>query len=210
MSDQDSSHSKAASEVQVRKAALQDVPALTEILVRAFDADPWMGWVLLKDERRTERATALMDWFIRRSMPHGHIYTTTDRTGTALWMPPGKGEMNLLQQLAFVFDLAPVTGLRRLPTRMIGLQAFQEKHPKQPHWYLALIGTDPSFQGKGIGSALMQPILQVCDEEGIPAYVETGNERNLPFYERYGFKVMQPFQFPFSGPQVWLMWREPD
>ena len=209
MSDQDSSPNKAESEVQACKAVLQDVPALTQVLVRAFDADPWVDWMVPGDERRTVRATALMDWFVRTAMPHGHIYITTDRKGAALWIPPGKWKMNLLQQLAFVLDMVPVTGLRRLPTRMIGLQTFQEKHPKQPHWYLPMIGTDPLFRGKGIGSALLQPILRTCDVEGIPAYLENTNEQNLPFYERHGFEVTEIFQFPFQGSKMWLMWREP-
>ena len=80
-------------------------------------------------------------------------------------------------------------------------------HPKaEPHWYLAFLGIEPSEQGKGLGSALLRPVLERCDSEGTPAYLETSNERNLPFYQRHGFEVVQQCGIP-DGPHFWGMWR---
>ena len=42
-------------------------------------------------------------------------------------------------------------------------------HPEEPHWYLAIIGSDPEARGGGFGSALMRSRLDRCDAECAPA-----------------------------------------
>ena len=64
-------------------------------------------------------------------------------------------------------------------------------HPRKPHWYLAVLGTDPSAQRSGIGAALIAPTLRRCDDEGLPAFLESSKEANLPFYQRHGGRSTQ-------------------
>ncbi len=82
-------------------------------------------------------------------------------------------------------------------------------HPKEPHWYLATLGTAPERQGQGVGAALLQPVLDRADEDGMPAYLESSKERNVPFYARFGFEVVEELHSKASGPPMWRMWREP-
>ena len=72
-----------------------------------------------------------------------------------------------------------------------------------------MLGTEPASQGKGIGSALMQPILDRCDSEGLPAYLESSKDTNIPFYSRHGFEVTGEIKIGKDGPMVWPMWRTP-
>jgi GNAT superfamily N-acetyltransferase len=58
--------------------------------------------------------------------------------------------------------------------------AMKEHHPKEPHWFLPLIGIDPSAQGKGLGSALMAYGLKACDRDGKLAYLDSTHPRNIP------------------------------
>ena len=80
-------------------------------------------------------------------------------------------------------------------------------HPKEPHWYLPMIGTDPTKQGKGYGSMLMQHALLQCDRENKPAYLESSNPKNIPLYKRFGFKVIGEIQVG-SSPPLFPMYRE--
>jgi ribosomal protein S18 acetylase RimI-like enzyme len=90
-----------------------------------------------------------------------------------------------------------------------GLLGAQRLHPEDPpHWYLAILGTDPSAQGRGLGSAMMGPILEGCDREGLGAYLESSKERNVDFYARHGFRVTGERRLP-RGPRLWPMWRDP-
>jgi len=96
--------------------------------------------------------------------------------------------------------------------RRTGLKLLTEvenRHPPEPHWYLALLGVDPILQGHGIGRSLLEPVLTKCDVNIEHAYLETQKPENLPFYERFGFRVRDEVSVPGSPP-VWLMWRDPD
>jgi GNAT superfamily N-acetyltransferase len=82
-------------------------------------------------------------------------------------------------------------------------------HPKEPHWYLATLGTEPAHQGQGIGSALLRSLLTRADDEGVPAYLESSKDRNVPLYARFGFEVIDEYRSKVGSPPIWRMWREP-
>lgn len=84
----------------------------------------------------------------------------------------------------------------------------EKVHPAEPHWYLGLLGVDPSFQGRGLGRYLLEPVLARCDAEGLGVYLETQKPENLAFYERFGCRVRDEVSIA-GAPPVWTMWREP-
>jgi ribosomal protein S18 acetylase RimI-like enzyme len=89
---------------------------------------------------------------------------------------------------------------------MLSLEA---RHPSgPPHYYLAVLGTDPAQQGRGLGSALLAPVLERCDQDGVGAFLESSKERNIDFYARHGFRVTDELRLP-RGPTMWQMWRDP-
>ena len=80
---------------------------------------------------------------------------------------------------------------------------------KRPHWYLWVLGVDPSSQGQGIGGKLIEPVLARSDDEGVPCYLETQLERNVAFYERRGFEIVWQGEVPQRELMLWTMIREP-
>ena len=105
-----------------------------------------------------------------------------------------------------IFD--EIVGPRgREHSRLVG-ELVEGRHPAEPpHFYLFAIGVDPARQGGCRGSRLIREVLERCDRDGIPAYLENSKERNLPFYERHGFATRERVDLPDGGPPVWLMWR---
>jgi GNAT superfamily N-acetyltransferase len=81
-------------------------------------------------------------------------------------------------------------------------------HPTAPHWYLGAVATLPEKQGRGLGAAILAPVLEDCDREGVPSYLESSNARNLPFYFRQGWLQTGEIEIP-DGPVLFPMWREP-
>ena len=88
-------------------------------------------------------------------------------------------------------------------------ELMKAQHPEEPHWYLAVIGSDPSVRGGGFGQALMESGLLRCDADYAPAYLESSNPENIGYYERFGFRVTGEIQLPDGGPSLWPMWRDP-
>ena len=79
-------------------------------------------------------------------------------------------------------------------------------HLREPHWYLAVLGTDPEAQRMGLASAVLAPVLERCDREGMPAYLESSKAANIPFYNKHGFEVVDELCVP-GGPSLWPMVR---
>ena len=126
----------------------------------------------------------------------------------ALWDPPGRWRQTRGEQLRAVpsllraFGLSVVRGMA-VEDRMAAV------HPEEPHWYLAIIGSYPTLRGKGFGNALMRSRLDRCDAEHAPAYLESSNPDNVPYYQRFGFEVTGEITLPDNGPSLIPMWRPP-
>ena len=80
---------------------------------------------------------------------------------------------------------------------------------ERPHAYLWFLGVRPEAQGLGVGSRMLKAGLAKVDAAGLPAYLESSNEANVPLYRRYGFEVMREFRARADAPPAWAMWREP-
>jgi GNAT superfamily N-acetyltransferase len=193
----------------VRKATVEDVPRLADVLARAFDSDPPMRWFLPVDEQRVDRARLLFDVMLRRlHLRRDVCFTTEDVRGGALWVPPGVHSLSVLAQIRLLPAMMRVFG-RNLARAQRGLAVMDSGHPRKPHFYLDTLGVAPEFQGRGLGAALMAPMLERCDRERMPAYLNAGSPRSRNLYLRHGFQVAEEFRLPEGGPPLWRMWREP-
>jgi ribosomal protein S18 acetylase RimI-like enzyme len=194
-------------DLSVRRATAVDRSALAVTLARAFDDDPVMSWVFPDVRRRPARNRRFFAMRIRQLLPDRETYTVEDTSGASLWALPGNWRLGSLESLRMGLALLPTVG-RRAPILARGFEQIERAHPRAPHYYLAVLGTDPEAQGRGIGSALMRPVLEACDRDEVPAYLESSKERNIDFYARHGFRVVEEIALP-EGPRVWPMWRDP-
>jgi len=124
--------------------------------------------------------------------------------GAALWRPHDM-RLGVFEELSFMAGMLRLLG-RRTSEVGRGFAPVEARHPRDPHVYLPLLGTDPEHQGSGVGSTLLAPVLRMCDARGLPAYLESSKEDNIPFYRRHGFELLEPIRIP-SGPTVWPMKR---
>ncbi len=187
----------------IRTVAPADVPVLAGALARAFDDDP-MG--LFAHPVAWARPPRLAFWFagrLRALVPDELCFCDEDRTGAALWAAPDRWEVGAREMLR-----ARRLVNRRTPQLLTGLRRIDARHPREPHYYLSVLGVEPRGQRRGLGSRLLAPMLERCDREGVPAYLESSKEANLAFYGRHGFRVTGEVRVP-GGPTLWLMWREP-
>jgi GNAT superfamily N-acetyltransferase len=174
----------------VGKADEEAIPRLARTLARAFEDDP-AGRHFFPDDRT--RLAGLERMFaelaLPRMLPHHESYAAAGLAGGALWLPPGQ----------------TVAGPVETPRAFASME---EHRPHAPHYFLWLHGVDPDRQSEGIGSALMRPVLERADAEGVPAYLEATSTRNRALYERHGFELLRERRWP-GGPPLYPMWREP-
>ncbi|MCW2512304.1 MAG: family N-acetyltransferase [Mycobacterium sp.] len=198
--------------VQARPATRADVGALSVTLGRAFFDDPVMRWMLPDAEQRRRKLHKLFSALTRHHhLGQGGVEVAPDGAGgiggAALWDPPGKWRQTRAQELRAMPGLLLAFG-RSFTRGMVLEEMMKKAHPEEPHWYLAIIGSDPDVRGTGYGQVLMRSRLDRCDAEHAPAYLESSNPDNVPYYQRFGFEVTGEIAPP-GGPSLIPMWRAP-
>ena len=182
------------------------------MLARAFYDDPVFGWMLPAEGSRHRR---LRRFFVtelhHESLRHSAVevaYADGRVAGAALWLPPSPKPLGT--------EASALPGyLRAFGRRLVIVSQFQSvavstRPREEPHWYLAFIGVDPVRQGHGVGAALLRSRLRRCDEEGLPAYLESSKLENVPLYQHFGFHVTGALGLPEGAPIVKTMWRPGD
>ncbi len=192
-----------------RRATQEDVPALAAMLTRAFMDDPVAIWSCPPESLRPRVLERFQTARLRHLLLDEEVWTTPALNSAALWAPPQRWRTTLRQDAEIARSSLHPRLLARLPLVGFGLVGLERSHPQRPpHWYLAVLGTDPAAQGQGHGSAVLGGVLAQCDADGIGAYLESSKERNIDFYARHGFRVTREHRLP-RGPKMWAMWRDP-
>ncbi len=196
--------------VAIRRAGESDREAVTRLLDEAFQDDPVSCWVFPDADHRRRTHRKLMGAFLDLVLSEGRVDLTEDGTAAALWLSvpagaPGdhEGEDDGPARMREAVD--PGNERVELVGRLTGAV-----HPAgRAHEYLQLIAVAPEHQGEGFGTALIESVLDHCDREGLPAYLEASSPRNRDLYTRHGFEVLEIVELATGGPVHWLMWREP-
>lgn len=174
----------------VKKALAQEEACAIGILTLAFSVDPMARWSLPDAAKYLATFSSIAKAFGGSAFEKGTAYIADDLTGAALWLPPGVRSDE--ESLKRIFD--ENTDDRIKEDMQVIFEQMEKFHPTQPHWYLPMIGVDPANQGAGVGSALMTEALKAVDRDGLVAYLESSNPRNISLYQRHGFEVIGEIQ----------------
>ena len=191
-------------EASVKSATAADEAAVVAVITLAFSTDPVVRWVYPNPREYLAHFPRRVTAVAGKAFANGTAHYAEGFAGAALWLPPG----------VHPDDARPVATIREAVSESVrgDLQKLLEQvriaHPKEPHWYLWMIGTDPARQGRGYGSALLQHALASCDRDKKPAYLESSNPRNLGLYLRHGFELIGAIQVG-SSPPLFPMLRKP-
>jgi GNAT superfamily N-acetyltransferase len=189
--------------------------AVIASLARAFHDDPLFNFFMPDLVRQGHGLLWFMQAGYRDAKPYGNIWAASTNgkvAGAAVWLPPGAYPRGVRREAMTFVRGAPSFARvgRRVAASVRLLGAVDKAHHAidVPHWYLAILGVDPSYQRTGAGTALLQPVLAQCDEQAVPAYLETQKPENVPWYERHGFSVVDKLEVR-GCPPLWTMLRDP-
>ena len=187
-------------EIVFRVGDTSDLRAIGSTFMRSFWDDPVMRW-LFPDDGLFAGRTVMHDFF-RRMIAHGRTLVTPDVVSFAMWVPPGRPEVD-------VEPTATEPPPDELITKFVALrEALDANTPQEPHWYLQMVGTHPDWQRRGIGSVLITEGLRWAARDGVGAYLETETAENVAYYRHLGFEVRSEWDVAAGGPHMWGMWRQ--
>ncbi len=195
--------------VSVVEATPAQHPSLAVVLALAFVDDPLVCWLMPSEPERFERLTHFFTMELRLAERRGVVLTTTDGGAAALWYPPQQWKMSTPDILRSMPLGLRAFGSRNLIRALRVMTRMEAVHLDEPHWYLSVIGTEPASRGRGAGGELIRAVTDRCDAQGLPAYLESSKESNLPYYHRFGFEVVDEIPTPGGGPMQWSMRRDP-
>jgi len=190
------------------------IPAAGITLARAFHDDPLMIYAIPDAAERVRLLPDMYARMIRFGTLAGEVYVTAGTIeGVALWMPPNA---------KWTRENIEASGMHETPT-LIGNDAYQryrdvvgrewqarERDMPTACWYLFLLGVEPRSQRRGLGSALIRPVLKRADTEQVACYLETENQRNVAFYQKQGFDlIVNGEEAGATGVRFWTFSRTP-
>jgi GNAT superfamily N-acetyltransferase len=188
----------------ITTAAAAEADPVIAVLTLAFRTDPGVRWTYPDPQQYLRHFPRLVHASGGKAFTHGSAYTVEGYAGAALWLPPAVHP----DEDALIALLQRTVPEPRHQDVFAVFDQMGRYHPREPYWYLPLMGVDPFHQGQGVGTALMQHALRLCDRDHTPAYLESTNPKNIPLYERHGFAVLGTMQVGTS-PAVCPMLRRP-
>ncbi len=185
-----------------------------ETLIESFYHDPLVEFFWPNEEYRARQLSAGLEFLLGLSSATRSIEIANSKCAAVIGVTPPEGypppffrSMCALSKLILKsMCLSPLSEMKRW---IRVYHQLEKMHPRQPHWYILVLGAHPDHQGKGLGGELLKPILQKADEQKVAVYLECSNPKSLDFYDKHGFRVMEEI-VPIQGcPPVWRLIRRP-
>lgn len=201
---------------EVRRIGKDRASEAAVTLQKAFEQDDFLSWL-----RGGSKKSDLAWWecLLKNIPAFGETHAIGDISAVSFWLPSEDLVKQFSQDAsmkkdeaapASVFDEEEIinTAFEYFGDRIEIFYKLHEMSPKEPHWYLASIGTLPEHHGKGRGTQLLKMMTEHLDNVGLPAYLEASNLKNSALYARHGFEVTQEIEL-MGAPTLYAMWRKP-
>jgi GNAT superfamily N-acetyltransferase len=188
----------------IKTATASNEDPTIAVVVLAFSADPVVRWAYPDPQQYLTNFPGFVRVFAGQAFAQGTAYLTHDYRGAALWLAPSVQP----DEEALISFIQQSVAKRNQKDVFAILEQIGSYHPSEPYWFLPFIGVDPLYQSQGLGGILMQHALLRCDRDHLPAYLESSNPRNIPFYKRHRFEELGTIQVG-TAPPIIPMVRKP-
>jgi GNAT superfamily N-acetyltransferase len=190
------------------------VDEATDVIVRAFVTEPSVPVAFPDPSTRAEACRLVYRMLTRLALKHGEVYVTPGALrAVVIWTPPGALESSASEiaeaGMGDIRDLLSPEGWVAMVAFIEQLNSVRERIAPGPHWHLDFLATDPPYQGRGLGGALLEGVHARADRDGMACALETLTPSNVPFYERRGYRVVETVELPGTEHSIWGMRREP-
>jgi ribosomal protein S18 acetylase RimI-like enzyme len=193
----------------------KDVPEAAAVLKDAFSRDPLWNRLFAGEPGRERKLQDFFEVPVLYCLRYGRVYAPSAALeGIAAWLPGERADMRIG---GFLRSGALRAGLRlglsfgrRLERIFAGAIRDRREHMRGKRYlYLLVLGVRTAQQGRGFGGLLLRSLIEGSERQGLHLYLETETERNLRFYERFGFRTLKALQLPVIDLPSWQMARAP-
>ncbi len=186
----------------------------SELLVDAFYDDPMASFMIPDETKRRGVLRPVMRRFLSYAMLYGHVETTDDLQGIAAWILPEYVKFNFWRMLRSGMIAVPwIMGraaAKRFSKAMSEGDRIHAKHAPGRHWYLFILAVVPNSQRSGVGTALVEHGFARIDRQGLPCYLETTSQKNIKYYPRHGFEMVEETNAGNNSLNIWGFLRQPN
>lgn len=191
-------HSSFPGDSNMKRAGVDQKSLVVDILVKSFDDNKSVNYVVKQDRNREARIRGLMDYSFDVCNAFGDVWISDGAQACALVLHPDKKRSTFSSILWDARLAINVIGLNRISRILSRESKIKSFHPKERFSYLWFIGVSPEFQNAGKGSQLLNEIIRDSNAEGRPIYLETSVDRNIPWYEKHGFEIFQSLDLSYK------------
>lgn len=161
-----------------------------DILYECFEKNKSVNWIVKQDSKKKERIRDLMDYFFEACIEIGEIYLTENLTGVIIFSNSDDKLPILEEAYLTVRLILKVTGIVGIGKALQREKYINRFHPQDEEFiYIWFLGLKKTEQGRGVGSKMVQEVINRSNNEQLPIYLETSTEENLKFYKKHGFEV---------------------
>ncbi len=191
-----------------------NIQLASNLIARALYDYPLFRYLISDPEQRRKRLPVLTGYLVRVGMLYGEVYTTSPNLeGVAVWLPP-KTNVSIFQLLfrvgvitcPFKLGIKPFQGIWNY---MQHIEAVEKRNAIDNRWYLQVISVDSPYQKQSYGRSLIEPMLARFSQQNLPCCLDTEEEHNVIYYERYGFEVVEASIIPGTNNTCWFMVKQP-
>jgi ribosomal protein S18 acetylase RimI-like enzyme len=182
----------------MQRAKATDKAHIADILTRSFIDNRSINYTVKQDKKREQRIRKLMEYSFEVCNMFGDAFLTDDKKGCVLILMPDKKKTSLKSVMLDVKLILSVIGISNVKKAMNREDAIKKVHPDELLYYLWFIGVQPSEQGKGIGSSLLNEVIREGRNKQRTVCLETSTLKNIPWYEKHGFEIYRELDFGYK------------
>ncbi|KAH7384357.1 acyl-CoA N-acyltransferase [Phaeosphaeria sp. MPI-PUGE-AT-0046c] len=203
--------------IQVNRMTEEDIDGAIDTIQQAFAEDPYNLWIYpdrskVDLTRNRVSLTLRCHWGIRHGLFHVARDTSnpTKILGCAMWMPPHPPSTPEPWSLYMSYWYLWFNQIRMnlwygrggLDTKRYWIWKARQAEAQGALWtsekgyyFCNIVTVLPEAQGKGVGRALMEEVLNAADREGVECYLESSRKvPNAAIYERFGFELVKEME----------------
>lgn len=182
----------------MKKAQRSDKNLVIDILAKSFDTNQSVNYIVKQDNKRVQRVRSLMDYSFEVCYLFGNVFLSDDKKACALITYPDKKKTTLKSILLDITLILSAVGVKNIKKTLAREAMINKLHPKEPMYYLWFIGVEPEHQNQGIGSILLDDIIEDSEHKQRPIYLETSTIKNLPWYKKFGFHIYNELDLSYK------------